>query len=183
MKGKRLALATMLSALLMTAIFAPPLLQSPNNLGSAGVLTVVGTLTSARASAAPTLDGSAGDVAWGEATAITITVSGGANTVRSTQVSLKSVYIGDMIYFVAQWADPQDSKDRFPWFYNITSAKWEQKGDTTSGDANLYYEDKLAILWNIGDSIVGFNEDEVKISQVDQEDRGNSGHHGGSGKS
>ncbi|WP_392339174.1 ethylbenzene dehydrogenase-related protein [Moritella marina] len=53
------------------------------------------------------------------------------------------------IYFLIQWADPTESVNRFPWMQQADGS-WQQlmnKDDT--GHDNTYYEDKMAILWNI----------------------------------
>ncbi len=129
----------------------------PSETNRLGTLSVLGTLTSARVSSAPSLDGMDTDAVWGESTVLTITVSGGANTVGDVGVQLKSVYVGNTIYFVARWADAQDSKDRFPWYYDTTTQNWTQRGDQTSGNENTWYEDKMAMFWSIGDSVAGFD--------------------------
>ncbi len=69
---------------------------------------------------------------------------------------IKSVYVGGKVYFWTHWADTEDSKDRFPWHFNGGTGEWEQLGDLVSGDANSYYEDKMAFIWNIGGSIANF---------------------------
>lgn len=59
---------------------------------------------SAKVDSAPGLDGQP-EALWNKANAVAIPVSGGANA-SATQVSLKSVYAGDSVYFLAQWARP-----------------------------------------------------------------------------
>ena len=73
-----------------------------------------GALVSVPVAAAPALDGVADDAVWADALAVTIPVSGGANN-ASTEVEIRSVYSGDMVYFVATWADPTESFLRSPW--------------------------------------------------------------------
>ena len=68
---------------------------------------------SVKASSAPVLDGQAESL-WDSARSITVPVAGGANS-GSTEVTLKSVYAGDSVYFLAQWADPTESLYRTPW--------------------------------------------------------------------
>jgi hypothetical protein len=53
------------------------------------------------------LDGEV-DELWGNAEAINVKVSGGAN-VGETEVAIKSVYINDMVYFYVTYADPSQS--------------------------------------------------------------------------
>ena len=68
------------------------------------------TLVVARASAAPTLDGNANDPAWATAAPLKVQLSGGMNfTKGETTVTLKSVVVGDTIYFLMQYDDPTNS--------------------------------------------------------------------------
>lgn len=112
---------------------------------------------SVKVDSAPVLDGQA-EALWTKAGAITIPVTGGANS-GSTQVTLKSVYTADSVYFLAQWADPTESLRRSPWQKQADSS-WKKLKDPNDkgGDNNVYYEDKMAFIWNINDSIAGFNE-------------------------
>jgi hypothetical protein len=57
-----------------------------------------GTLAS-MAAGAPTLDGVADEAAWADAPGVTVAVAGGANA-GAHDVTLKSVYSGDMVYFL-----------------------------------------------------------------------------------
>src|SRR3972149_5308056 len=71
-----------------------------------------GALVSVKVDAAPTLDGVADDAVWADAPATEIEVSGGMNFdgKGGTTATLKSVYSGDMVYFVVSYADPTDSQ-------------------------------------------------------------------------
>lgn len=115
-----------------------------------------GALVSVAASEAPVLDGIADDAAWAGAEAITIPVSSGAN-MGSSEVTLKSVYSGDMVYFLVAWADPTESFVRSPWEKQAdgTWAKLKDPADR-GGDNNLYYEDKFSFIWNTAAAIEGF---------------------------
>ena len=115
-----------------------------------------GALVSAKADAAPKLDGMADDAVWANATEVVIPVAGGANN-GSTEIALKSVYSGDMVYYLATWADPTESFIRSPW-EKQADGSWKVLKDPNDkgGDNNLVYEDKLAFIWDIGDSIKGF---------------------------
>jgi hypothetical protein len=103
----------------------------------------------------PTLDGALDDV-WADAPAVEISVAGGANTSPIT-VTLKSVYATDMVYFAAQWNDPTDSFLRAPWEMQ-TDGTWKQLKDPQDrgGDNNVWYEDKLAFIWPISNTMPGF---------------------------
>ena len=63
--------------------------------------------------AAPKLDGVGDDAAWAKAAETVIPVAGGANN-GSTKVSLKSVYSGDSVYFLATWDDPDPELHPLP---------------------------------------------------------------------
>ena len=105
---------------------------------------------------APTLEGSADEAAWAEAPEIKTQVAGGANE-SDTEVTIKSVYDGDTVYFLAQWADPSESFLRSPW-EKQANGSWIMLNDPDDkgGDNNLYYEDKMSIIWSIDNSIKNF---------------------------
>lgn len=118
------------------------LLSLGAGLGSAG------TLTSVKVTAAPVIDGTP-DAIWNQAPAMTVNVTGGANTGAHT-VTLKSVYTDDSVYFLAAWNDPTESMKRMPW-QKQADGSWKQlkTPDIKEGGENTYYEDKFAQMWNI----------------------------------
>ncbi|MCU0951457.1 MAG: ethylbenzene dehydrogenase-related protein [Burkholderiaceae bacterium] len=137
---RRVALALTAGALAMvgcTTTDAPP---APN------------TLVAARAAAAPVLDGSAGEAAWAAAKPLNLKLEDGANFggKGETSATIKSVVVGDMIYFLIQYADPTMSMQRGP-FKKQPDGTWIKLKDPADkgGDDNIYYEDKWAIIWNI----------------------------------
>lgn len=98
----------------------------------------------------PTLDGIA-DESWSRATPFSVKVFGGVNLPEgSTVVTLRSVYSGDMVYFLVQWDDKTMSLKRSPWVKQ-EDGSWKMLKDPKDkgGDNNLYYEDKFSFLWNI----------------------------------
>lgn len=113
-------------------------------------------LVSIKVDQAPELDGSADDAAWADAPEVVVPVEDGAN-VGETEVTLKSVYSEDMVYFLVTWADPTESWLRSPW-EKQTDGTWKKLSDPNDkgGDNNLYYEDKFAFIWNIDNSIPKF---------------------------
>ena len=118
------------------------------------------TLVVARAAAAPTLDGSANDAAWAAAAPLKVALSGGMNFKNGeTTATLKSVVVGDTIYFLLQYDDPTNSVRRGP-FQKQADGSWKKLKDPkdVGGDDNLYYEDKWSLMWNINDSVAGFNQ-------------------------
>jgi hypothetical protein len=112
-------------------------------------------LVSMRASA-PTLDGADDDPAWAEASELKIPVAGGANN-SDTEVVIKSVYEGDTVYFLMSWADPTESWQRSPWEKQADGSWAKLKDpDDKGSDNNSVYEDKMSIIWSIGNSINNF---------------------------
>ena len=96
---------------------------------------------------APSVDGAGSDAAWAAAPALEIDVSGGANN-GATRITARSVYSGDSVYFLFTWADPTHSYLRFPW-EKQADGSWKLLESPNNGlnDENVYYEDKLALLW------------------------------------
>ncbi|MBE0530966.1 MAG: ethylbenzene dehydrogenase [Rhodospirillales bacterium] len=117
------------------------------------------TVTAVKGSAAPTLDGDAGDAVWGQATATSIKAVKGVNFGGSgeTTGSIKAAYVGDMLYVLLQWDDPTLSYQRAP-YKKQADGSWAKlkDPDDKGGDDNKYYEDKAALIWNINESIFGF---------------------------
>lgn len=119
------------------------------------------TLVAAEAAIAPTLDGKADDAAWRAAQPLAFTVYGGRNFAGTgeTRVTMKAVTRGESIYFLIQYADPTESLRRGP-YQKQADGSWKKVKDPADkgGDDNAFYEDKWSIIWNINDSIAGFNE-------------------------
>jgi len=97
---------------------------------------------------APVIDGTPESL-WNQATAMTLNVAGGANEGAHT-VTLKSVYMDDSVYFLAQWNDATESLQRLPW-EKQADGTWKQLAtpNAKEGGENTYYEDKFAQIWNI----------------------------------
>jgi hypothetical protein len=119
-------------------------------------------LVAAKVATAPVLDGDANDPAWAAAKPITVALAEGANFAGGkgeTRATLKAVYSGDMVYFLVQYADPTQSIRRGP-FQKQADGSWKKLKDPADkgGDDNVYYEDKWAMIWNIGNSIGRFDQ-------------------------
>ncbi|HSL48626.1 MAG TPA: ethylbenzene dehydrogenase-related protein [Candidatus Deferrimicrobiaceae bacterium] len=107
-------------------------------------------LVAKKVAAAPTLDGVMED-AWKAAEPLTVKVLGGRNLPGgSTEVSLRAVYTADAVYFLVQYKDATESLRRGPWVKQADGS-WQKLKDPNDkgGDNNLYYEDKMAVIWNI----------------------------------
>jgi hypothetical protein len=112
-----------------------------------------GTMTAIKVQKGTALDGKV-DAAWNQAKAIKVRVTGGANLAGgSTEVTLKALYTNDDVFILAQWADKTKSERRAPW-QKQADGSWLQLKDPKDkgGDNNVYYEDKLAFIWNISAS-------------------------------
>jgi hypothetical protein len=117
-------------------------------------------LTAAKVSKAAVLSAGAADPAWKSAKPLKLDLVGGAGFKKgSTTATLKAVYSGDTLYVLVQYADPTESIRRFP-FQKQADGSWKKLRDPNDkgGDDNVYYEDKFAFIWNIGNSIKGFKE-------------------------
>ncbi|HEV8096849.1 MAG TPA: ethylbenzene dehydrogenase-related protein [Burkholderiales bacterium] len=123
-------------------------------------------LLAAKVSTPPTLDGNPNDAVWARAKPLAVKLSGGANFggTGETTATLKAVYTADTIYFLVQYNDPTNSIRRGP-FQKQANGTWTKLKDPkdTGGDDNVYYEDKWAMIWNINNSIAGFNENGCSV--------------------
>ncbi|SEQ89702.1 Ethylbenzene dehydrogenase [Amphritea atlantica] len=140
------------------------------------------TLTSVKTDTTIILDGMA-ESAWDKAPELSIQLDnlpykadnyGGMSSVN---VRLKSLYDEHFIYLLVQYNDPTKSLARFPW-EKQADGSWKQlKGKDQTGHDNVFYEDKLALLWNINargfakkgcDVACHMQDDSGKINGFDQ---------------
>jgi len=116
---------------------------------------VVGTLDNVKTNASITIDGVV-DPAWASAPVLKVNInktpyqpSNGYGGIKQTMYTIQSMRNQDDIYFLIQWRDPTESLNRFPWMLQ-DDGRWQQlMNKDNSGHGNTYYEDKMAILWNI----------------------------------
>jgi len=125
-------------------------------------------LLSYKTTTAPTIDGTI-DAIWAQATKLTVTpqVPDPGNGLfagyqgETVPVTLRSMYDGSNIYFLAEWNDATHNQVQ-PWYYNPTTKRWAQRGNARSFDANGALvkdgmgQDQLAMLWNIDNSTPKF---------------------------
>ena len=119
-------------------------------------------VTAMKTATAPKLDALAADEVWKKAPAAQFTAVKGIHfkdDSGTTNGTLQAAYSGDMVYFLLQYEDPTESFRRSP-FVKGQDGTWTKlkDPDDKGGDNNKVYEDKFAMLWNIDDSIFGFNE-------------------------
>jgi len=76
-------------------------------------------------------------------------------------VTMRSAYDATNIYFLVQWEDPTKSLKRLPWYFDPATKRWAQESGTFGFASSPYrpafYEDKVAFLWNINNSVSGWN--------------------------
>ncbi len=114
-------------------------------------------LVAVKVTAPAVVDGVA-EAVWSQAREVVIPVSGGANLPNGrTTVRMKALYTANTVYFLMAWADPTESFRRAP-FQKQADGSWRKLADPNDkgGDNNVYYEDKMAIIWNM--SIRGFEQ-------------------------
>lgn len=67
--------------------------------------------------------------------------------------TMRSGIFGDDIYFLIEWDDADDSRDRQSWYFDGT---WKQEHKYANTSDDKFYEDKFAFLFPIGD-VDGFS--------------------------
>lgn len=78
-------------------------------------------------------------------------------------VKMRSAYDNSNIYFLVEWTDPTQSLARQPWYFDPVLQRWLQESGnpTFSSSGSItrppFYEDKMAMLWNINNSVSGWN--------------------------
>jgi hypothetical protein len=135
-----IALASFSAAGIAFGLHAGPLDAQQKNL-----------LIAKKVPAAPALDVTL-DAAWQGAEPLAVKAVGGKNLPGgSSEITLRALYTTDTVYFFVQYKDPTDSVRRSPWVKQ-PDGSWVKVKDPNDkgGDNNLYYEDKMGVLWNIG---------------------------------
>jgi hypothetical protein len=79
-------------------------------------------------------------------------------------VKMRAAYDDANIYMLVEWADPTQSLKRNPWYFNPATNNWAQEKGTYDFDPTTgtllrqpFYEDKISFLWNINNSVNGWN--------------------------
>jgi hypothetical protein len=67
--------------------------------------------------------------------------------------TLKAGYVNNKIYFLMEWVDGDDSKDRESWYFDGT---WKHEHKYANNANDKFYEDKFAFLFPIGE-VAGFS--------------------------
>ncbi|OUS26533.1 hypothetical protein A9Q99_18470 [Gammaproteobacteria bacterium 45_16_T64] len=75
----------------------------------------------------------------------------GYEGLMETDIEIRSLYDDEYVYFLYRWYDPTISLARFPWEKD-SDGKWKQLSNKDSTlHENTYYEDKLAVYWDINE--------------------------------
>ena len=118
---------------------------------------------------APTIDGVI-DAVWMQAPKIEFTpsVPDPGNGLFTGYIgekfptTLRAMYDDQYIYFLAEYADKDQSQKVAPWYFNPTTKLWSKEASARTYDINGvlsregYGEDKIAMLWNIDNSTPKF---------------------------
>jgi hypothetical protein len=126
-------------------------------------------LTAYKTTTAPIIDGAIDDI-WAKSTAIGFTPTvpdpgnglfGGYVGDKYT-VKLKALYDDQYVYFLAEYADKDQSQKVAPWYFSPTTKQWAKEATSRQFDANGvltregFGEDKIAMLWNVDNSTPKF---------------------------
>lgn len=127
-------------------------------------------LLSKKVSSAPTLDGSVDD-SWLECQILTTEAivpfvefeNFKGYEGNTYDVAMRSMYDDTHIYFLAQWEDSKSDASRQTWYFDTSDKRWKQESRYPSFDAegnktrDPFYEDKFAMLFNVDNSVAGWN--------------------------
>ena len=74
---------------------------------------------------------------------------------ESEDFTMRAGYYEDSIYFLLEWNDDADSKDRMSWYFDPQDKLWKQEHKYANSENDKFYEDKFAMLFPIG-TVDGF---------------------------
>lgn len=169
---KKISKITLVFAFLAATVFILSYCRQDDEILGGDDTTVSGNvLLSQKVTASPTIDGTI-DAMWEnspklEFEAVVPDPSGDlfrsyvGNVISS--VTLRSAYDADNIYFLAEWTDTSESLEREPWYFDPAAKKWAHESGAPTFATNgsiarpAFYEDKIAMLWNINNSVSGWS--------------------------
>ncbi|WP_298036712.1 diguanylate cyclase [uncultured Desulfuromonas sp.] len=113
-------------------------------------------LTALQTDAAVAIDGNASEAAWAKPTPLEIRVSDGS--IGIVTATLKALYDTDHLYLLARWPDPRPDVSKKEWLFDAGEGRWTSATYTNRrGETLPLDEDRFTVMWNIGDSVKGFN--------------------------
>lgn len=95
------------------------------------------------------------EAAWEQSPALKLTLDktpykpDGFPGATTTEITLRSAYDAENIYFVVQYKDATKSLARLPWVKQADGTWKQMRQPDSSGHENHYFEDKFAMLWDI----------------------------------
>ncbi|MBT3243039.1 MAG: hypothetical protein HN352_07810 [Bacteroidetes bacterium] len=75
---------------------------------------------------------------------------------ESYDFTMRAGYSGSDIYFLLEWEDEADSKDRQSWYFDTDDKLWKGEHKYANHIDDKFYEDKFAFLFPIGE-VEGFS--------------------------
>ncbi|KAA3634942.1 MAG: hypothetical protein DWQ02_10560 [Bacteroidetes bacterium] len=76
-------------------------------------------------------------------------------TGESNDFKLRAGTFGNEIFFLLEWDDAEDSKDRESWYFDTDDNRWKMQHKYANNDNDKFYEDKFAFLWEATE-VAGF---------------------------
>ncbi len=111
-------------------------------------------LVSVKAAGPIAIDGTL-DAAWEKAAPLNLTLDKTPYKpdvyagISQTEVSIRSLYDAENVYFAIQYKDPTRSLARRPWVKQADGSWKQEKKPDSTGHENTFYEDRLSIIWDI----------------------------------
>jgi len=98
------------------------------------------------------------DKAWQDSEVVNVKLdelpyepNNGYEGLKRTEMQVRSLYDGEYVYFMFSWKDDDKDHQRFPW-QKQKDGSWKQlKNLDSTKHANTWYEDKMAVFWNINE--------------------------------
>ncbi|MCE7921741.1 MAG: hypothetical protein DYG98_01680 [Haliscomenobacteraceae bacterium CHB4] len=169
---KNISKITFVFAFLASTIFILSYCRQDDQILGGDDTTVGGNvLLSQKVTAPPAIDGTV-DAIWENSTKLefeAVVPDPSGDLFRSyvgnviSSITLRSAYDAENIYFLAEWTDPTESLVREPWYFDPVAKKWAHESGAPAFSATgsitrpAFYEDKIAMLWNIDNSVSGWN--------------------------
>ncbi len=111
-------------------------------------------LVSVKVAAPPAIDGSF-EAAWDQAPPLKMTLDKMPYKpdvypgIAQTEVTLRSLYDAENVYFAVQYKDPTRSLAHLPWVKQADGSWKQMKKPDSTGNENSYSEDKFSIMWDV----------------------------------
>jgi len=111
-------------------------------------------LVSVKTETAPAMDGKM-DESWAKAPPFAFELnqtpyqSTTYKGMGATKVTMRSLYDAENVYFLVQWTDPTESLSRMAWVKQGDGSWKREANPDSTGHENTYFEDKLAMFWNV----------------------------------